>query len=323
MIRNLASSRTCIGHVTRVSSLSGVQKATVRYLSETKANNSTAEISVADTPAEGYVDVKKRLAALTPEYVMIGSRKAKRTTGAPNEPPSPYSLTISKLLSCGLHLGHSTSLWEPKTLPFVFGTRAGISIINLEHTLTYLRRACAVVREVAYNGGIILFVGTKPEISKITIDAAKRCDAYHVSNKWVPGTITNSGTILRRHAVPDPENPSRPPKTFRPDLLVILNALDNPIAITEADRKNIPTIAIADSDFDPLKVTYPIPANDDSIRGVELIAGVLSMAAKEGQLKRARKLEENAQNNRGRLFRDYRQSEPKAQAIRGQLLKSI
>ncbi|ORY00862.1 hypothetical protein K493DRAFT_99682 [Basidiobolus meristosporus CBS 931.73] len=323
MIRNLASSRTYLGHIARVSSLNGARRVAARHFSETAANSSAQETSLSENSTEGYVDVKKRLAELTPEYVMIGSRKAKRTSGSPSEPPSPYSLTISKLLSCGLHLGHSTSLWEPKTLPFVFGTRAGISIINLEHTLTYLRRACAVVREVAYNGGIILFVGTKPEISQITIDAAKRCDAYHVSNKWVPGTITNSGTILRRHAVPDPENPSRPPKTFRPDLLIILNALDNPIAITEADRKNIPTIAIADTDFNPLKVTYPIPANDDSIRGVELIAGVLSMAAKEGQLKRARKLEENAQNNRGRLFRDYRTTEPEVQAIRGQYLKSI
>lgn len=200
-------------------------------------------------------------------------------------------MTISKLLAAGLHLGHSTSLWNPATLPFIFGTRAGISIINLEHTLVYLRRACNVVREVAQRGGTILFVGTRPEISELTIDAARTADGYHVSGKWTPGTLTNAHQVLGRHATPDPQDPGRPPKTYKPDIMVLFNPLENDIAIAEAQLNNIPTIAITDSDYDPRRVTYPIPANDDSIRGVHLVAKVLATSAREGVIKRKQLLD--------------------------------
>ncbi|KAG1090814.1 hypothetical protein G6F42_019594 [Rhizopus arrhizus] len=108
------------------------------------------------------------------------------------EPITPYNMTISKLMAAGLHLGHSTSLWEPATLPFIFGTREGISIINLEHTLVYLRRACNVAREVALRGGSILFVGTRPGFQDLTIEAARYCDGFHVSSKWIPGSWTST-----------------------------------------------------------------------------------------------------------------------------------
>ncbi|OBZ90716.1 37S ribosomal protein mrp4, mitochondrial [Choanephora cucurbitarum] len=213
-------------------------------------------------------------------------------TIAATEPITPYNLTISKLMAAGLHLGHSTSLWEPTTLPFIFGTREGISIINLEHTLVYLRRACNVAREVSLRGGSILFVGTRPGFQDLTIDAARNCDGFHVSSKWIPGTLTNRHQVLGRHAPPDPEDPGRPPKTYKPDLIVLLNPLEHKIAIAEAQLNNIPIIAITDTDYDPRLVTYPIPANDDSIRGVELVAKVLSAAAKDGLHKRKQMLDQ-------------------------------
>ncbi|KAI8138579.1 ribosomal protein S2, flavodoxin-like domain-containing protein [Fennellomyces sp. T-0311] len=211
---------------------------------------------------------------------------------------TPYNLSIGRLLAAGLHLGHSTSLWEPATLPFIFGTREGISIINLEHTLVYLRRACNVAREVAYRGGNILFVGTRPGFQDLTVDAARRCEGYHVSGKWIPGTLTNAQQVLGRHATPDPNDPGRVPQTFKPDLIVLLNPLENRIAIQEAQLNMIPVIAITDTDYDPRRVTYPIPANDDSIRGVELVAKVISTAAKDGLLQRKQLLDKKHKETR-------------------------
>ncbi|RCI03854.1 37S ribosomal protein, mitochondrial [Rhizopus stolonifer] len=211
---------------------------------------------------------------------------------ATTESITPYNLSIAKLMAAGLHLGHSTSLWEPATLPFIFGTREGISIINLEHTLVYLRRACNVAREVSLRGGSILFVGTRPGFQDLTIEAARNCDGFHVSSKWIPGTLTNRHQVLGRHAPPDPEDPGRPPKTYKPDLIILLNPLEHKIAISEAQLNNIPIIAITDTDYDPRLVTYPIPANDDSIRGVELVAKVLSAAAKDGLHKRKQLLDQ-------------------------------
>jgi small subunit ribosomal protein S2 len=215
-----------------------------------------------------------------------------------------HNLTISTLLAAGLHLGHSTSLWNPATLPFIFGTRAGISIINLEHTLVYLRRACNVVREVAQRGGTVLFVGTRPEISELTIDAARVSEGYHVSGKWTPGTLTNAHQVLGRHATPDPQDPGKPPKTYKPDIMILFNPLENDIAIAEAQLNNIPTIAITDSDYDPRRVTYPIPANDDSIRGVELVAKVLATSAREGVIKRKQLLDRKEKSSKA--SRDFR-----------------
>src|SRR4051812_445961 len=141
-------------------------------------------------------------------YQSIGTWGVTRDPAAPyaHEMSTPHELTIAKLLAAGLHLGHSTSLWNPATLPFIFGTRAGISIINLDHTLVYLRQACKVVREIALRDGIIVFVGTRPGMEKATVNAAKRCGGYQVSTKWCPGTITNAFQILGRHAPLDPRN---------------------------------------------------------------------------------------------------------------------
>ncbi|KAI8331321.1 ribosomal protein S2, flavodoxin-like domain-containing protein [Chlamydoabsidia padenii] len=228
--------------------------------------------------------------SLVPPVESLKKTSLRRTITT--EPITPYNLSINKLLAAGLHLGHSTSLWEPATLPFIFGTREGISIINLEHTLVYLRRACNVAREITLRGGSILFVGTRPGFQDLTIDAARQCEGYHVSSKWIPGTLTNAHQVLGRHASPDPEHPGRPPKTYKPDLIILLNPLENKIAISEAQLNKIPVVAITDTDYDPRLVTYPIPANDDSIRGVELIAKVISGAAKDGAFRRKQLLDQ-------------------------------
>ncbi|CAG8448766.1 2421_t:CDS:2, partial [Acaulospora colombiana] len=202
-----------------------------------------------------------------------------------NTPPSPYDLTIASLLRAGLHIGHSKSLWDPTTSPFIFGIRHDISIINLEYTLIYLRRACKVIREMSYRGGIILFVNTRGGgFTQATINAAKRCKQYQLTTRWLPGTLTNSQQILGHLTKKDDKDLLA--KVYTPDLIVLLNPVENEIVLREARQSNVPTIGIVDTDFNPTKVTWPIPANDDSVRGVELIAGVLSVSARDGLLHR-------------------------------------
>ncbi|KAF9571835.1 37S ribosomal protein, mitochondrial [Mortierella alpina] len=254
-----------------------------RSSSEQSTASSEGSEDPAPTHVAAPVDIEKRLKALLPEFMSYGGQLAPKPKSALRSNPSSNSLTIAQLLAAGLHLGHSTSLWNVASMPFVFGVREGISIINLEHTLTHLRRACTVTKAVARQGGIILFIGTREGVDHVTIDAAKSCNAYYVASKWCPGTITNAQEIVGPHTprLPDARagDLARP---FRPDLVIVLNPIENMIAIKEATRFNIPTIAITDTDVDPRIVSYPIPANDDSVRGVELVAKVLAEAAKEG-----------------------------------------
>ncbi|KAF8978501.1 37S ribosomal protein, mitochondrial [Entomortierella lignicola] len=250
--------------------------------SESLESSSTGE-DPEPTHVPTPIDIEKRIKALLPEFMSYGGKLAPKPRSALSSNPSSNSLTIAQLLAAGLHLGHSTSLWNVASMPFVFGVREGISIINLEHTLTHLRRACTVTKAVARQGGIILFIGTREGMSHATIHAAKSCNAYYVASKWCPGTITNAQEIVGPHTPRLPDaRPGDPAKPFRPDLVIVLNPIENMTAIKEATRFNIPTIAITDTDVDPRIVSYPIPANDDSVRGVELVAKVLAEAVKEG-----------------------------------------
>ncbi|KAI9298825.1 ribosomal protein S2, partial [Neoconidiobolus thromboides FSU 785] len=199
---------------------------------------------------------------------------------------NPTELTMAKMLASGLHLGSSTELWNPKNLPFIFGSRADINIFNLEATMSYLKRACAFTREVAFNNGIILFLSSKPEFASATVKAAQRSNSYYVYHKWVPGAISNRESVLGSKSFVYYEGEQIEYKNYKPDLLIVANYQDNKKAIAEATRYNIPTIAIIDSDQDPAGVTYPIPGNDDSVKGIELVFGLLSTAARDGMAKR-------------------------------------
>lgn len=261
--------------------------------------------AVNDKPIDS---AKLKLKDDVPEFVkQTGSFKKVSISATKNleSPPSPYDLTMSSLLSANLHLGHSTSLWNPKTSPFIFGIRYGINIINLDYTLIYLRRACKAIKEISYNGGIILFINTRGGLfSNSAIKAAKRCNQYQLTTRWLPGTITNSQQTLG-HLMPKDEHDVIS-KVFKPDLLVLLNPLENEIALEEARYGNIPTIGVIDTDFDPNKVTWPIPANDDSVRGIELLVGVLSLAAKDGLIQRKLMLNKiQKERKKGRVIYDH------------------
>ena len=213
-------------------------------------------------------------------FNQLGSRQTRENTFQPHHPlhrpVAPNSMTLSALLAAGAHLGHSKSLLRPAFLPYAYGTRAGITIIDLDRTLPLLRRAANITRAVARNNGSILFVGTNDALQPAVSKAARRMgrNAYQLSTRWKPGTLTNAQQLFGADIVGE--------QNYIPDLVILLNPLDNMVLIRECCAKHIPTIALIDSNVDPRIVTYPIPANDDSVRTAELIVGMLSMAGKEG-----------------------------------------
>lgn len=186
-------------------------------------------------------------------------------------------VTIRQMMACSMHLGHSRTKWNPKMARFIFGERAGIHIIDLEKTIVALRQACNVVKDIASKGGIIVFVGTSDNIQRLTYECAQDCQQHYVNVRWIGGTITNRRQVLRDDKL-------------SPDLIIILDPMENDKAVLEAHSCGIPTIAICDTNCDPTRITYPIPANDDAFSSVELIGRTLAQAAEEGRSVRTRPL---------------------------------
>ncbi|KAF8631448.1 hypothetical protein AX17_005125 [Amanita inopinata Kibby_2008] len=207
----------------------------------------------------------------------------------------PQRATISALLAAGAHFGHATTRMNPNFVPYAYGTRSGITIIDLDQTLPLLRRAANLVRSVAYAKGTIVFIGTRPDLRPVVQKAAERLgeQGYYVGDRWLPGTLTNKIQMYGADVVKE--------ERVAPDLAVLLNPLANMNAIRECAIEHVPTIGIVDSNADPRIVMYPIPGNDESTRTAELIAGILSIAGREGAALRAaeeKKQTENEQRQR-------------------------
>lgn len=185
---------------------------------------------------------------------------------------------------------------------YIFGIRQGIHIISLDVTAAHLRRACRVVSGVAERGGLILFVGTRPGQDRCVVKAAQLAQGCHLFERWTPGSITNGHQILGNcrtkvvdecdREIPGHDEELADLPVLKPDLVVCLNPLENWVMLHECGLNSIPTIGIVDTDANPTWVTYPIPANDDSLRCVQVIAGVLGRAGEEGQQERRRMAEE-------------------------------
>ncbi|KAJ4421178.1 hypothetical protein N0V82_003943 [Gnomoniopsis sp. IMI 355080] len=212
------------------------------------------------------------------------------------DPPRPEDVTLELLMSSQTHMGHHKSLWNPANQRYIYGVRSDIHIISLEETAAALRRAAKVVEEVAYLGGLILFVGNRKGQMEITARVAELAGACHLFTKWVPGTITNRDQILGKEELKMVNEKDEAAVGFErhllerrplmPDLVVCLNPLENFVLLHECAQENIPTIGLIDTDADPTKVTYVIPGNDDSLRSVSLVAGVLGRAGEAGQARR-------------------------------------
>jgi len=211
-------------------------------------------------------------------------------------PPRPSNISLEILLASQTHLGHSTSRWNPQNSKYIFGIRDGIHIISLDVTAAHLRRAARVVEEIAARGGLILFVGTRPGQKRAVVRAAQLAKGCHLFERWIPGGLTNGQQILRHCDIKvvnalDEELPDYKPflknrPVLKPDLVVCLNPIENEVLLHECALNNVPTIGIIDTDADPTRVTYQIPANDDSLRSIQFIVGVLGRAGEAGQQRR-------------------------------------
>lgn len=251
------------------------------------------------------VEGRRARRATLARFEQLGSTQNRGNTWQPHhtllKPVSPPALTQSHLVAAGAHLGHSPSLTNRAFYPHVYGTRTGISYIDMRQTLPHLRRAAEIVRGVVERDGIVVFVGSLKGAERAVWENAKRLgkNGYGVT-KWLPGTISNAKEVFGWCELP--ENGRKvTPSSFKPSLLVLLSPTLNQHALREATLNEVPTIGICDSDVDPRCVTYSIPANDDSPRTIELIAGVLGMAGKDGlERKIAREAIEQAQLSRRR-----------------------
>jgi small subunit ribosomal protein S2 len=229
------------------------------------------------------------------------------------------NVTIAELLEAGVHFGHQTNRWNPKMKKFIFAARNGIYIIDLNKTLTQIEVACGFLHETVLNGGNLLLVGTKKQAQQEIKDAAARTGMPYVVDRWLGGTLTNLRTIrnsVKRmqqidRTLESPEAAQMPKKEIAslnregaklhrnldgivdmerlPAAMFCVDIQREEIAIHEAQRLNIPIIALVDTNCDPDHVTYPIAGNDDAIRAVKLITRVIADTIAEAQAELGRK----------------------------------
>ena len=221
--------------------------------------------------------------------------------------------SMKQLLECGVHFGHQTRRWNPKMKPFIFTERNGIYIIDLQKTAKGLEKAYDFVREVAKNDGNILFVGTKRQAQEPVRDAAIKAGQFYINQRWLGGLLTNFATVRRRvlkmtelQKMTEDGSINKYPKKevvqmgkvreklekyllgvkdmkAIPDALFVIDPHRETIAVDEAKKLGIPVIAIIDTNCNPDPIDYPIPGNDDAIRAIELITGLMADAFIEGR----------------------------------------
>jgi small subunit ribosomal protein S2 len=223
------------------------------------------------------------------------------------------SLTMKELLEAGVHFGHQTKRWNPKMQKYIFGERNGIYIIDLQKTLKKFREAYHFMRDLAAQGGTVLFVGTKKQAQEAVFEEASRCSMFYVNHRWLGGTLTNFTTIRKSISrlkkldeMKETGEYERLPKKEvlglerereklekalvgiknmdrLPTAVFVIDPKKESIAIEEAKRLAIPIVAIVDTNCDPTGIDHPIPGNDDAIRAVRLITSRMADALVEGR----------------------------------------
>ena len=222
-------------------------------------------------------------------------------------------VTMKDMLDAGVHFGHQVQRWNPKMKPFVFGERGGIHIIDLQKTVVATKLAQDFVRKAAADGKKMIFVGTKKQAIEPVQEAAKKCNQFFVTKRWLGGTLTNFSTIkasidrMRKLEIMKEKGEfdlfskkeiARVEKEFArlteylegiremketPGAMFVVDLKKEHIAVAEAKRLGIPVVGIADTNSDPGVIEYPIPGNDDAIRSIKLFANLMADAYLEGE----------------------------------------
>ena len=222
------------------------------------------------------------------------------------------AVTMKEMLDAGVHFGHQTQRWNPKMKPYVYTSRGGIHIIDLQKTIVHAKHAADYVRNAAAKGGRLIFVGTKKQAVEPIMEAAQKCGQFHVTKRWLGGTLTNFQTIqasiLRLRKIDQMREKNeldyfskkeragiekeyerlseylsgiREMKDM-PSAMFVIDLNKEHIAVAEAKRLGIAVIGIADTNTNPELIDFPIPGNDDAIRSIKLFADMIATAFNEG-----------------------------------------
>jgi small subunit ribosomal protein S2 len=222
------------------------------------------------------------------------------------------TITMKELLEAGVHFGHQTKRWNPKMKEFIFGERNGIYIIDLQKTLKMFKEASKFVQDLATDGRIVLFVGTKRQAQDAIAEEAQKCGAFYINQRWLGGLLTNWVTVQksvkrlkeldematdgRYELLPKKEviKLERERKHLQanlagiknmnrlPDAIFVIDSNKEQIAVREARKLGIPVVAVVDTNCDPTEVDYVIPGNDDALRAIRLFTSKISESIAEG-----------------------------------------
>ena len=261
-----------------------------------------------------------------------------------SEQPPVTNVNIRSLIEVGAHFGHQTERWNPKMMKYIFGEKNGVHIINLDKTVEAWARASKHIYETVARGGNILFVGTKVQAREVVKEEAARCGGHYVTSRWLGGTLTNFQTIRNslsrmsklEELLAAAENPNSEVKLRKkerltiarqlekleanlggirsmksaPEVMFVIDLNKEDIAIREAQRLNIPVVALTDTNVDPGTVAFPIPANDDSARTLRLF-----LAATADLVLEARKVYQSRMGRGGRAAAGAEKPEVSAAAL--------
>jgi small subunit ribosomal protein S2 len=263
---------------------------------------------------------------------------------------------IKQLLEAGVHFGHHVSRWNPKMKKFIFGERSNIYIIDLEKTVDYLNRARDFVKNIASKGEAVLFVGTKRQAQDLILQESQRSGMYYIKDRWLGGTLTNFKTIRNSIKRLELIETMQKDGTFSaitkkekailtkemdklkknlqgivsmkkmPGALFIVDAKKEDIAVKEARKLGIPIVAIIDTNADPDLIDYPIPANDDAMRSIKLLMGLITDSIVEGKKQfdetNVAELARLQEEEDTKEYTDKEKSEKLVEAIKSDALKA-
>ncbi|HUT22292.1 MAG TPA: 30S ribosomal protein S2 [Candidatus Bipolaricaulota bacterium] len=221
--------------------------------------------------------------------------------------------SLLDMLKAGVHFGHQKGKWHPKMKPYIYGVRNGVHIINLETTQKKLEEALNFIKETVAKGGTVLFLGTKTQAKDSVREAAISCGMPFIVERWLGGTFTNLSTILKlikkyQRMKMESEKGEWDKFTKKeklvneralkkldkiigglatleklPSVIYIVDMKEEKTAVIESNRVGVPVVAICDTNVNQTKAAYPIPANDDATRSIEMITGLVAEAVKEGK----------------------------------------